>query len=197
MDRPLRRVCVYCASSLGTDPKYRESATRLGEILAEHDVGLVYGGGAVGLMGTIADAAMGAGAEVIGVIPTALFSREIGHSGLTELIEVGSMHERKAKMFDLSDAFVALPGGLGTLEELFEVATWSQLGTHDKPVVVVDVDGYYTPLFDFIDGAVAAGLMREKNRQIIVRVERVEQVMDALSSYSREHVQKWLDLDET
>lgn len=193
----VRRVCVYCASSLGTDPELRRAADRLGRLLAAADVGLVYGGGAVGLMGVIADAAMSEGGTVTGVIPTGVFTREVGHPGITELIEVSSMHERKATMFELADAFVALPGGLGTLEELFEIATWAQLGMHAKPVIVVDHDGYYRPLFELLDGAVASGLMREQNRRILHRVTSVDDVLDAVSSYVVEPVPKWLDIDET
>ena len=197
MSRDLRRVCVYCASSPGHDPSLAAAATELGRRLAAENIGLVYGGGAVGLMGTVADAVMEAGGEVTGIIPKNLFSREVGHDGITELIEVGSMHERKTLMFERSDAFVALPGGLGTLEELFEVATWSQLGLHDKPIVIVDLDGYYAPLIELIDGAVAAGLMREINREIIVSVPDVDGVLDALRSYERSLVPKWLDADST
>jgi len=165
--------------------------------MASHDIGLVYGGGQVGLMGTIADAVMNSGGHVTGVIPTAVFSREVGHTGISELVEVDSMHARKTMMFDLADAFVALPGGLGTLEELFEVATWSQLGMHDKPIVVVDIDGYYERLFDLIDGAVEAGLMKGVNRDILARVDSVADVLPAIETYSRQSVPKWLDADET
>ena len=148
-------------------------------------------------MGTIADAVMERGGEVIGVIPTAVFSKEVGHPGLTELIEVDSMHTRKAKMFDLADAFVVLPGGLGTLEELFEVATWSQLGMHTKPIVLLDTDGYYAPLFEFVEGAINAGLMKPENRDILTRVEQPHDVLGAIATYSRLVVPKWLDEDET
>jgi uncharacterized protein (TIGR00730 family) len=142
----LRAVCVFCGSSAPADPCYRDAARALGALVARRGIGLVYGGGSVGLMGELADAALSHGGRVTGVIPAGLFAREVGHTGLTELREVASMHERKQLMYDLSDAFVALPGGLGTLEELAEVATWSQLGLHSKPVVLLDVDGFWEPL---------------------------------------------------
>ena len=139
----VRRVCVYAGSNPGSDPAYAEAARALASLLAERGIGLVFGGGKVGLMGVLADTALAAGGEVIGVMPQALVDREIGHPGLTELRVVGSMHERKALMAELSDAFVAVPGGIGTLEELIEVYTWSQLGIHDKPCGVLNVRGYY------------------------------------------------------
>ena len=143
--RTLRRVCVFCGSNVGRDPAYRRLTESLGRTLARRGVGLVFGGGRVGLMGALADAALAAGGEVIGVLPKALMEREIGHRGLTELRIVGSMHERKALMADLADGFVALPGGIGTLEELFEVWTWAQLGLHAKPCGLLDTDGFFAP----------------------------------------------------
>ena len=197
MPSAIRRICVYCASSLGSGNRFRDSAAELGTIMAANNVGLVYGGGRVGLMGTIADAVMDGGGHVTGVIPTAVFSREVGHSGITKLIEVDSMHTRKTKMSELADAFVALPGGLGTLEELFEIATWSQLGMHAKPIIVVDIDDYYAPLFDLIEGAVDAGLMKGVNRDILTRVTSVAEVLPAIDAYTREAVPKWIDADGT
>ena len=144
-------LCVFCGSSTPPDPRYRDAARALGTLAAARGVGLVYGGGSVGLMGAVADAALEAGGSVTGVIPAGLFSREIGHAGLTALHEVGSMHERKQLMYDLADAFVALPGGLGTLEELAEVTTWAQLGLHAKPVALLDVDGFWDPLIAQLD----------------------------------------------
>ncbi len=145
-------------------------------------VRLVYGGGSVGLMGAVADSVLAHGGEVIGVIPKGLFTTEIGHPGLTELVEVRSMHERKARMAAEADAFVALPGGLGTLEELAEIATWSQLGIHAKPVGLLDVDGYWDHLLAFLDGAVEAGFMRPEHRRIIVRIDDVADVLPALTA---------------
>src|SRR6185503_14872599 len=146
----MSRLCVFCGSSPGHDPAYGAAAAQLGRVLAERGIGLVYGGGRVGLMGILADAALAAGGEVIGVIPQALLDREIGHRGLTQLRVVDSMHSRKALMGDLADGFIALPGGIGTLEELFEVWTWAQLGLHRKPCGLLDANGFYAPLVDFL-----------------------------------------------
>jgi uncharacterized protein (TIGR00730 family) len=168
----------------------------LGVLLAEHRITLVYGGGAVGLMGTVANAALDAGGTVIGVIPKGLFRREIGHVRLTELIEVTSMHERKQKMFELADAFVALPGGLGTAEELTEMATWAQLGIHGKPIVTLDVAGYWEPFHTFLRASVAAGFMRQDNLRLVVNVERVDAILPAIQAYDVPYTDKWLDIDQ-
>ncbi len=194
---PIASVCVYCASSMGTDPRYGEAADAVGTLLARSGIRLVYGGGTVGLMGRVANAAMAAGGEVVGVIPRGLFEREVEHRGITELIEVTSMHERKQLMFDFADAFVALPGGLGTLEELAEVTTWAQLGIHAKPIAVLDLLGFWRPLLDWIDRAMAMGLIREKHRGLIVPVASVEELLPALTAYRAEPTPKFLDLDET
>src|SRR5438876_640209 len=146
----IQSICVFCASSTGRDPAFAASARSFGALLACEGITLVYGGGHVGLMGALADACVGAGGRVVGVIPCALWDREVGHRGLSELHVVETMHERKAKMASLADAFVALPGGLGTLEEIFEVWTWGQLGIHTKPCAFFDVDGYYAPLLAFL-----------------------------------------------
>ncbi|HEX4867504.1 MAG TPA: TIGR00730 family Rossman fold protein [Acidimicrobiales bacterium] len=163
----LRAVCVFSGSSSGGDDRYAAVAEALGRLLAERGLTLVYGGAEVGLMGTLADAALAAGGEVVGVIPRGLFTREIAHRGLTELVEVRSMHERKAHMYDRSDAFIALPGGFGTLDELFEAVTWSQLGIHAKPSVLLDVDGFWDPLVTQLDAMAAAGFLRPENRQLL------------------------------
>ena len=178
---------------MGNDPLYRQLATDVGTLLAQNDIEVVYGGGAVGLMGAVADAAMAAGGRVIGVIPVGLFSREVGHDEITELVEVSSMHERKQMMFDLSDAFVALPGGLGTLEELAEVATWSQLQVHDKPIAVLNWRGFFDPLLEWLDRAVDAGLMKAANRDIIASVDQPADLLDTLRTYQRAAVPKWID----
>lgn len=158
---------MFCGSSTPPDERYVQAARRLGHRLAERGLHLVYGGGRVGLMGAVADACLERGGRVTGVIPVGLFSREVGHTGVTELIEVGSMHERKQRMYDLADGFVALPGGLGTLEELAEAATWSQLGLHRKPVVLLDVGSFWTPLLSLLDTMVDAGLLKPANRRLV------------------------------
>jgi uncharacterized protein (TIGR00730 family) len=175
-------VCVFCGSSTPRDPRYADLARELGRLLARRGINLVYGGGSIGLMGEIADAALAAGGRVTGVIPTGLFSREVGHSGLTELHEVGSMHERKRLMYDLSGGFVALPGGLGTLEELAEVTTWSQLGLHAKPVVLLDVDGFWDPLAGQLDRMVAVGLLKPSNRELIQRAVTPDDALAVLAA---------------
>ena len=162
------RACVYCGSSAGADPAFADGVRALAGELARRGAGVVYGGGAVGLMGALADAALDAGAEVVGVIPRALMERELGHRAIGDLRVVGSMHERKALMADLSDAFIAAPGGIGTLEELVEVYTWLQLGLHDKPLGLLDVGGYWQPLVVWLDHAVEAGFLREATRAALV-----------------------------
>lgn len=156
----------------------------------------MYGGGRVGLMGQLADAALTEGGRVIGVIPVGLFSREIGHTGLTELHEVASMHERKQLMYDRSDAFIALPGGLGTLEELAEVATWSQLGLHRKPIALLDVDDFWAPLVAQLDRMVATGLLKPANRELIVRTRSAEEALEELASSEPVQVEKWITSPE-
>jgi hypothetical protein len=192
----LSRICVYCGSSAGASPDFAEAARSLGQLLAGHGITLVYGGAAVGLMGVLADAALAAGGEVVGVIPRHLFGREIAHPGLTELIEVGSMHERKRCMFERADAFVALPGGLGTVEELTEVATWGQLGVHGKPVATVDVGGYWTGFHAFLAQAVVHGFMKAENLRLIVNVPGVGDVLPALQAYAPPRVAKWIGLED-
>ena len=174
---------MYCGSSQGADPRHAEAAHRLGAVLATSRVRLVYGGGAVGLMGVLADAVLEGGGEVVGVLPRGLFSREVAHTRLTQLHEVESMHDRKQLMFDLSDAFVALPGGLGTLEELAEITTWAQLGIHGRPIAVLDECGYWAGLRAFLDGAVEGGFLRLSSRDLIRWVDRVEDLLAVLSSY--------------
>jgi uncharacterized protein (TIGR00730 family) len=178
----LRAVCVFCGSSTPADPRYREAARGLGVLIASRGIDLVYGGGSVGLMGDLADAALGRGGRVTGVIPAGLFAREVGHPGLTTLHEVGSMHERKQLMYDLSDAFIALPGGLGTLEELAEVATWSQLGLHSKPVVLLDVEGFWGPLVTQLDRMVGTGLLKPAARDLIRRTRSAAEALDILAT---------------
>ena len=193
----LRRVCVFCASSPGARPEYSATARVVGQLLAAEGIGVVYGGGAVGLMGVVADAALGAGGEVIGVIPDDLFAREVGHREVTELRVVGSMHERKQVMFDLSDGFLALPGGLGTLEETFEVLTWAQLGMHGKPIAVLDVAGYYRPLLAFLDRAVDERLVRPEHRQMVLEGDDPKDLLGRMRSYRSPVVEKWIDREDT
>jgi uncharacterized protein (TIGR00730 family) len=174
------------------DSRYRDSAVDLGTLIADRGIHLIYGGGRVGLMGALADAALARGGRVTGVIPVGLFSREVGHRGLTTLHEVASMHERKQLMYDLADAFIALPGGLGTLEELAEVSTWSQLGLHRKPVVLLDVDDFWAPLVAQLDRMVAIGLLKRANRELIKRSSTPEQALAILETTEPGHVEKWI-----
>ena len=192
----LRAVCVFCGSSAPADPRYRDAARALGTLIARKGIVLIYGGGSVGLMGELADAALGYGGRVIGVIPAGLFAREVGHTGLTELHEVASMHERKQLMYDLSDAFVALPGGLGTLEELAEVATWSQLGLHSKPVVLLDVDGFWEPLVSQLDRMTRVGLLKPASRDLIQRTRSAEETLAVLAAAEPAHPEKWITAEE-
>ena len=193
----MRRVCVYCGSSPGRDPAYREAAVALVGELAERGLGVVYGGAHVGLMGVVADTALEAGAEVIGVIPQALVDHEIAHTGLSDLRVVGSMHERKAQMAELADAFVALPGGLGTLEELFEVATWSQLGLHVKPCGLLNVLGYYDGLAGMLDHAVAERFLTEENRAMLVVEHEPAALLDTFRAWRAPVRSKWIDRSQT
>jgi len=193
----MRRVCVYAGSNPGRDPAYAEAARALAAELAGRGIGLVFGGGKVGLMGVIADAVLDAGGEAIGVMPQALIDREIGHPRLTQLKIVGSMHERKAQMAELADAFVALPGGIGTLEELIEVYTWSQLGIHDKACGVLNVRGYYDGLATFLDHAVGEGFLRAQHRAVLTVAEDPADLLDALAAYEPPRVGKWLELDQS
>ena len=188
----MRRVCVFCGSSMGFDPAYAEHATALGALLAERGIGLVYGGASVGTMGAVADGALAAGGEVIGVIPEHLSSVEIAHAGLTELHVVADMHERKAKMAALSEGFLALPGGAGTLEELFEVWTWAQLGLHAKPIGLVDIAGYYGPLREFVDHMVAEGFLRAAHRDLLAIHADPAVLLDKFAEYEAPSVAKWV-----
>ncbi|HLT16272.1 MAG TPA: TIGR00730 family Rossman fold protein [Acidimicrobiales bacterium] len=192
----LRSVCVFCGSSSGVDPVHERVAEALGTALGERGIDLVYGGASVGLMGVVADAALAAGGRVVGVIPEGLFTREIAHRGVTELHEVATMHERKALMYDRSDAFVALPGGFGTLDELFEAVTWSQLGIHAKPAALLDVGGFWGPLVAQLDAMVDAGFLRPQNRALLGVSDTVDGVLDHLAAAAPVHVEKWIEPDE-
>jgi uncharacterized protein (TIGR00730 family) len=193
----VRRVCVYAGSNPGNDPAYADAARALAAELNRRGIALVYGGGNVGLMGVLADSMLAAGGEAIGVMPQALIDREIGHPGLTELRVVDSMHERKALMAELADAFVAVPGGIGTLEELIEVYTWSQLGIHDKACGVLNVRGYYDSLAAFLDHAVTEGFLRPQHRAVLTVAGEPVELLDRLAGYTPPTVGKWLELDQT
>jgi uncharacterized protein (TIGR00730 family) len=194
----MRRLCVFCGSSPGARPAYGEAAEELGRLLVEQDIGLVYGGGAVGLMGRLADAVLAAGGEPIGVLPEALVAKEIGHHGVSDLRVVGSMHERKALMADLADGFVALPGGLGTVEELFEIYTWAQLGLHRKPCALLDVEGYYEGIARFLGHAVEERFLREDHRAMLIVEREPRTLLERLRRFEPEAVQpKWIDREQT
>jgi uncharacterized protein (TIGR00730 family) len=193
----MKRLCVFCGSSVGNNQAYSDAAEAMGTLLAKRGIGLVYGGGHVGLMGVVAEAALKAGGEVIGVIPRALFEREIGHSGVTDLRIVDSMHTRKAMMADLADAFVAMPGGVGTFEEFFEAVTWTQLGLHRKACGLLNVAGFYAPLAAFIDQAVSEGFIKPIHRAAIVVDDDPARLLDTLSTVQVPDVPKWIKKDET
>lgn len=192
------RICVFSGSSKGNEPAFVDSAIALGGALAERDIGFVYGGAGIGLMGAAADAALAAGGEAIGVLPEALAKAEIPHSGLTKLHIVGSMHERKAMMAELSDAFVALPGGFGTLEETFEILTWLQLNIHRKPIGLLNANGFYDTLLRFLDEQVAAGFVRAEHRALLLSFTTPDDLIDALiaecaQAAERPPVEKWIE----
>ena len=189
----MERLCVFSGSSPGAHPDYVRAAQELGHALATAGVGLVYGGAGVGLMGAIADAVLDAGGEAVGVIPQALVDREIAHPGLSDLRIVASMHERKALMAELGDGFVALPGGLGTLEELFEVYTWTQLGLHSKPLGLLDVRDYLQQLVAFLDHAVAERFMTPEHRELLVVERRAEALLEAFRRWRPPVRAKWID----
>jgi len=179
----VKRLCVFCGANSGHDPRYGEAAAALGRGIAQAGLGLVYGGASIGLMGAVADAALAEGGEVIGVIPQTLVAREVAHHGLSDLRVVTSMHERKALMADLSDGFIALPGGVGTLEELFEVWTWSHLGLHRKPCGLLDVAGFYSGLGRFIDHVQQEGFLRDGVRNMLLMAEDPTQMIAAMRAY--------------
>lgn len=189
----MQRVCVFCGSSSGRDDVYARAARSLGTALARRGLGLVYGGGRVGLMGEVAGAAAAGGAEVVGVIPESLRAKEIGWEELGDLRVVASMHERKAMMSELADAFVALPGGFGTMEEFFEILTWSQLGLHEKALGLLDVGGYYRPLLEFFDHAVAEGFVSPDHRDIVVVGTEAEALLDRLEAWTPPPTEKWIE----
>jgi uncharacterized protein (TIGR00730 family) len=193
----MKKICVYCGSSPGARPGYLEAARALAQALVKRNIGLVYGGASVGIMGEIADTVLAQGGQVTGIIPQALKDKEISHTGLTELIVVGSMHERKAMMADVSDGFIALPGGLGTFEELFEVLTWSQLGFHKKPCALLNVEGYYDHLSLFLDHAVKEQFVKDIHREMLLVESSAEKLLDLIDQYQPPAVDKWIGRGDT
>lgn len=189
----MKRICVFCGSSAGCRPEYRDATGELAAELVRRNIGLVYGGGKLGLMGSLADAVLSAGGEVVGVIPEHLMAWEVGHSGLTELHVVRSMHERKELMADLSDAFIALPGGFGTLEEFCEVLTWTQLGLHAKPCGILNVVGFYSPLLAMFDRLVEERFLNPENRALVLARESPSELLQELEDWSPVRVQKLLE----
>jgi len=190
------RLCVFCGSNAGQDPVYMETARLLGETLARNGIELVYGGAAVGLMGAVADAVLAEGGRVTGVMPQALVDKEIAHTGLSDLRVVGSMHERKALMAELSDGFIALPGGLGTFEELFEVWTWAQLGYHKKPCALLNVSGFYDKLAGFLDDVVERGFVKPVHRAMLIVKDDPAALIEAIRTYEPPKVDKWIKAGE-
>ena len=193
----MKRICVFCGSKHGVNLCYQEAASLLGQLLAEQSFDLVYGGGQVGLMGIIADAILQAKGHVIGVIPEMLATKELTHPQLSELHVVSSMHERKALMTELSDAFIAMPGGYGTLEELFEVMTWAQLGIHRKPIGILNVNRYFDHLLAFLDYSIAQGFVKPIYRELFVVAEDPEDLLHRLCSHRMPEVKRWVDLDQS
>jgi uncharacterized protein (TIGR00730 family) len=192
-----KRICVFCGSSSGVRQSYAKAAVSLARHLVAKRIAIVYGGGKVGLMGMLADAALEAGGDVIGVIPRSLVEKEVSHPRLSDLRVVGSMHERKAQMAELSDAFIALPGGYGTFEEFCEVLTWTQLGLHRKPCGILNIDGYYDQLLSLFDHAVTEQFLKPVHRRIVVSDNRPESLVSQLLAYEVPLIDKWIDLKQT
>lgn len=188
----MKNITVFCGSSIGTGSIYKLNANLLGQALAKRKIGLVYGGANVGLMGSVADGALDAGGKVIGVLPHFLKSKEIAHEKLTELILVESMHERKAKMEELCDGVIALPGGFGTLEEFFEMLTWAQLGLHKKPMGILNVDGFYDPLIVLVQTMVDKGFLKKANQQMLLTSDSIEVLLDKMEDYTAPTIGKWI-----
>ncbi len=193
----MKRICVYCGSNPGRLPDYREAAAELGRELVRRNIGLVYGGASIGVMGAVADAVLEHGGEAIGVIPQSLATREVAHTRLSELIVVTSMHERKAHMADLADGFIALPGGWGTFEEIFEILTWAQLGIHSKPCGLLNVANYFAHLALFLQHAMDERFVREEYKPMIIMEQEPGALLDRFSAYQPPQVRKWIGPDET
>jgi uncharacterized protein (TIGR00730 family) len=193
----MKRICVYCGSNPGLNPRFREAAVELGNELVARNLGLVYGGASVGIMGVIADTVIAAGGEVTGVLPQALNEKEIAHPGLTKLHVVASMHERKALMAELADGFIALPGGWGTIEEIFEVLTWAQLGFHQKPCGLLNEQGYYNHLFAFLEHAIEQQFVKAEYWPMLMMKPDAVSILDAFTRYKAPNVKKWIHTTET
>ena len=193
----MKRICVYCGSNPGANPAYREAGRALGNELADRGLGLVYGGAKVGVMGAVADGVLERGGSAIGVIPHFFVTKEVAHDELDELLVVNSMHERKARMAELSDGFIALPGGWGTIEEIFEMLTWAQLGHHQKPCGLLDVDSYYQELFAFLEKAIEQKFVKAEFRPMMMMDESPAHLLDRFSAYIAPQVKKWIGPEET
>lgn len=193
----IKRLCVYCGSSTGNRPEYTQAARELARAMVSRDTGLVYGGASIGVMGVLADAVIKEGGEVIGIIPSGLLAKEVAHTGITELREVDSMHERKAMMADLSDGFIALPGGLGTIEEFFEIWTWAQLGMHRKPCGLLNAGRYFDKLIAFIDHAVSEQFIKKEYRSMVFVEREADILLQKFASYKAPEVAKWIDRKDT
>ena len=192
----MKQVCIFCGSYQGTQPIYMITAHQMGMGLAQRGLGLVYGGGRVGLMGAVADGTMAGGGKVTGVIPQSLVDRELAHNGLSEIHVVKSMHERKAMMAEIADAFIAMPGGYGTLDELFEIITWAQLGFHHKPIALLNIGGYFDPLLTFIEHMATEGFIKPEHRGAVLVKNEVDTLLDTLLSYKPPQLEKWLKKPE-
>jgi len=192
----IKNICVYCGSSPGKNPAYAQAASALAKELRARDIGLVFGGGAVGIMGVVADAMLEAGGEVVGVIPKALAKKEVAHYGLSELHVVPSMHERKAMMADLADGFIALPGGWGTLEEIFEMLTWAQLGFHEKPCGLLNIEGYFDGLIGFLENSFEQQFVKDLYRPLLMTTDSPTLLLDQFSIYKAPKVRKWMDEED-
>lgn len=193
----MQRICVYCGASLGKRSGYTKAAHSLAQEMVNREISLIYGGASIGIMGQMANAVLSLGGEVIGVIPQALAAKEVSHNGLTELKVVDSMHERKAMMTDLADGFIALPGGLGTLEELFEILTWAQLGLHQKPCGLLNIDSYYDGLIKFLDHGVDEAFIKPIHRSLLQTSDSPGQLLDAFANFQSSITEKWIERDET
>ena len=193
----MKKICVFCGSSPGSDTLYKDEAEKFGGLLVEKGYELIYGGGSTGMMGFIANACLKKGGKVTGVIPGFLVAKEVGHKKLTEMIEVESMHERKQKMADISDAFVALPGGMGTMDELCEIVTWSQLGLHKKPIGILNINHYFDPFITFMDHMVGQRYLSKENRKIIISDKNPEVLIEKMKNYNPPDTEKWLDRHRT
>lgn len=193
----MRTICVFCGSSVGNDPAFQQAGQALGRMLAERGITLVYGGGNIGLMGVVADAVLGGGGSVIGVIPKMLVEKELAHHGITDLRIVGSMHERKALMAELAEGFIALPGGYGTIEEFSEVLTWGQLGLHSKPMGILNVSGYFDHFLRFLDHAVESRLLRPEHRRLVLEATSADGLLQGMTDWQAAPMPKWIRPDET